>query len=70
MIVYNSIQNVVNFPKISHYILAYYLEFVQLRYILLTFGFAFGHSESLPQDFGLFRNGSKFHNFGLGNGEI
>ncbi len=47
--------------------MAYYLDFVQLWYISLTFGFAF---ESLSQDFGLFRNGSKYQNFGLGNGEI
>jgi hypothetical protein len=37
---------------------------------LLTFGFAFGSFESLPQDFGLFQNGSKFTYFGLGNGKI
>jgi hypothetical protein len=38
-------------------------------YILLTFSFAFGPLKSLPQHFGLFQNGSKFQNFGLGNGE-
>jgi hypothetical protein len=40
--------------------MAYYLDFVKLRYILLTFGFAFGPFGSLPQNFDLFRNGSKF----------
>ncbi len=50
--------------------MAYYLDFIQLWYISLTFGFPFGPFESLSQDFGLFRNGSKFQNFGLGNGEI
>jgi hypothetical protein len=50
--------------------MAYYLDVVQLRYILLTFGFAFDPFKSLNKDFGLFQNGSKFQNFGLGNGEI
>ncbi len=50
--------------------MAYYLDFIQLQYILLTFGFTFGPFESLPQDFGLFWNGSKFQNFGLGDGKI
>ncbi len=48
-----SLHNVANFPKILQYIMAYYLDFVQLLYILLTFGFAFGPFESLPQNFGL-----------------
>jgi hypothetical protein len=60
MIVYDSIRNVVNFPEILWYIMAYYLDFVQHRYVLLTF----------PFPFGLFQNDSKFHNFRLGNGEI
>jgi hypothetical protein len=50
--------------------MAYYLDFVPLQYILLTFSFAFGPIESLPQDFSLFRNGSNFQKIGLGNGEI
>jgi hypothetical protein len=50
--------------------MAYYLDFIQLWYILLTFGFAFGPFESLPQDFSLFWNDSKFLNFLLGNGKI
>ncbi len=54
MIAYDSIQNVANFPVISQYFMAYYLDFIQLCYILLTFGFAFGPFESLPQNFGLF----------------
>jgi hypothetical protein len=64
------LQNVAKFPKISWYIMAYYLDFIQLRYILLTFSFAFGPFESLRQNFGLFQNGSKFQNFGLGNAKI
>jgi hypothetical protein len=52
--------------QISQYIMAYYLDFVQLWYISLTFG----PSKSLSQDFGLFQNGSKFWNFGLGDGKI
>ncbi len=32
----------------------YYLDFVQLWCISVTFGFAFGAFESLPQHFGLF----------------
>jgi len=67
---YDSIWNVANSPQISWYILAYYLDFIQLWYILLTFGFAFGPFKSSNKDFGLFQNGSKFQNFGLGNGEI
>ncbi len=60
-----------NFPEISQYRMAYYLDFIQLRYISLTFGFAFGPFESLPQDFvSLFQNGSRFRNFRLGDGEI
>ncbi len=69
MIVYGSLQNVANFPEISCYNMAYYLDFIQLWYLLLTFGFAFGPFESLPQNFALFWNGSKFWNFGLGNFE-
>ncbi len=38
-------------------------------YILLTFGFAFGPFKSLPQNFSLFWNGSKFCDFGLGDAE-
>jgi hypothetical protein len=49
--------------------MAYYLDFVQLRYMSLTFGFTVGPFKSLPQNFGLFRKGSKFQNFGLGNGK-
>ncbi len=49
--------------------MSYYLDFVQLRYISLTFSFAFGLFKILPQHFGLFRNGSKFQNFRLGDGE-
>jgi len=60
----------VNFPNISQYIMAHYLDYIQLRYISLTLSFTFGPSESLPQDFGLFRNGSKFLNFELGDGKI
>ena len=40
--------------------MAYYLDFIQLWYISLTSGFAFGPFKSLLQDFGLFWNGSKF----------
>jgi hypothetical protein len=40
--------------------MAYYLDFVQLQYILLSFSFGFGRFKSLRQDFGLFQNGSKF----------
>jgi hypothetical protein len=60
MTVYDSVQNVVNFPKISWYIMSYCLDFVQLEYVSLIFSFVFGPFESLPQDFGLFRNGTKF----------
>ncbi len=60
----------VNFPKISQHIMALYLDYTQLRYISLTLSFAFGPSESLPQDFGHFRNGSKFLNFEFGDGKI
>ncbi len=45
--------------------MAYYSDFIQLQCISVTFG-AF---KSLPQHFGLFRNGLKFQNFGLGNGK-
>jgi hypothetical protein len=34
--------------------MAFYLDLIQLQYILLTFGFASGPFESLPQNFGLF----------------
>jgi hypothetical protein len=64
------LQNVANFPEISWYIMAYYLDFIQLRYISLTFSFTFGPFECLRQNSGLLRNGSKFQNFGLGNGKI
>ncbi len=70
MIVYDSIWNVANFPEISWYIMAYYLDFIQLPYISLTFCFTFSPFESLSQDFSLFQNGSKFWNFGLGDGKI
>jgi hypothetical protein len=50
--------------------MAHYLDFVQLQYLLLIFPFGFGPFKSLPQDFGLFENGSKFQNFRLGNGKI
>ncbi len=63
-------EHVENFPKISQYIMAYYLDFIQLWYILSTFSFALGPFKSLPQNFGLFQNGSKFWNFGLGDGKI
>ena len=69
MIAYNSVWDVAKFPEISWYIMACYLDFVQLPYISLTFGFAFGPFKSLPQDFGLFWYGSKFKKFGLGDGE-
>ncbi len=49
--------------------MAYYLEFIQLGCIVLTFGFAFDPFESLPKNFSRFQNGSKFWNFGLGDGE-
>jgi hypothetical protein len=49
---------------------AFYLDFIQLWYISLICGFAFGSFKSSPQDFGLFGNGSKFQNFRLSNGEI
>jgi hypothetical protein len=49
--------------------MASYLNFVQLQCILVTFGFALGDFESLPQHFGLFQNRSKFQNFGLGDGK-
>ncbi len=55
-----SLRMVANFQKISQYIMAYYLDFVQLRYILLTFSFAFGPFKKLLQNFGLFQNDSKF----------
>ncbi len=55
---------------ITNYIMACYLDFVQLQYISLTFGFAFGPFKSLPQNFSLFRNSSKFQNFGFGDGKI
>jgi hypothetical protein len=57
MIVYDSIQNLAKFHEKSQYIMANYLDFIQLCYILLTFGFAVGPFKSLPQDFGLFQNG-------------
>ncbi len=38
MIVYSSLWNAANLPEISWYIIAYYLDFIQLWYILLTFG--------------------------------
>ncbi len=41
----------------------------QIWYVSLSFGFAFGPFESLPQIFGLFWNGSKFQNFRLGDGK-
>jgi len=44
-------------------------NFIQLQYTTLTFSFAFGPFETLTQNFGLFQNGSKFQNFGLGNGK-
>jgi hypothetical protein len=69
MIFYDSLQKVTNFPKISQYIMAYYLDFVPFWYILLTFSFALGPFESLPQNFGLFQNSSKFQNFELGDGK-
>ncbi len=47
-------------PKTSQYIIAYCLDFIQFRYILLTFVFTFGSFENFPQNFNLFRNGSKF----------
>ncbi len=46
-----------------------YLDFVQLWCISLAFGFASGAFKSLPQNFGIIQTGSKFQNFGLGNGE-
>ncbi len=49
--------------------MAHYLDFIQLRYISITFGFALGRFESLAQTFGLFWNGSKFQNFRLGDGK-
>jgi len=48
--------------------MAYYLDFVWLQYILLTFGFTFGSFKSLPQNFNFLRKGSKFLNFRLGYG--
>ncbi len=62
---YDSLHNVVSFPKI----LAFYLDFIQHCYILLTFSFALGPFKSLPQNFGLFQNGSIFQNFRLGDGK-
>ncbi len=50
--------------------MAYYLDFIQVWYISLTFGFAFSPFKSLPQNYSLFRNGSKFQNFRLGDGKI
>ncbi len=70
MIVHNSIQNVVNFLKISWYVIAHYLDLVQLWCVSLTFSSAFVPFESLQQYFSFFQNGSKFQNFGLGKGEI
>jgi hypothetical protein len=39
--------------------MVYYLDFIQIQYILLTFGFAFGHLKKLPQNFGPFQNDLK-----------
>ncbi len=57
------------FFKISQYIITYYLDFIELWCISLTFGFAFGAFESLPQHFSFFQNGSKFQYFSIGDGE-
>ncbi len=57
------------FFKISQYIITYYLDFIELWCVSVTFGFAFGAFKSLPQHFSLFRNGSKFQNFRLHDGE-
>jgi hypothetical protein len=48
--------------------MAYYLCFIQLECISLTFGGTFGAFKSLPQNFSLIWTGSKFQNFGLGDG--
>jgi hypothetical protein len=32
MLAFDNVQNVMNFPKISWYIIAYYLDLVQLKY--------------------------------------
>ncbi len=46
--------------------MAYYSDFIQLWYILLTLG----PFHSWPQNFGLFWNGSKFQNFTLCDDKI
>jgi hypothetical protein len=38
--------------------------------MLLTFAYASNNFDSLLQNFGLIQKGSKFGNFGLGNGKI
>jgi hypothetical protein len=68
MKLYEIVWNCMKFFKISQYIMAYYLDFIQLWCILETFSFAFGAFESLPQHFGLFQNGLKFRNFRLRDG--
>ncbi len=66
---YDSLWKLAKFLEISHYVMAYFLAFIQLQYSSWTFSFAFGPLKSLPQNFGLFQNGSKFWNFVFGNGE-
>jgi hypothetical protein len=46
------------------------LRFHSSSIYFIKFGFGFGPFKSLPQNFGLFQNGSKFQNFGLGDGKI
>ncbi len=40
--------------------MAYYSDFIQVRYILLAFRFAFGPFKSLQQNFCLFKTGQNF----------
>ncbi len=47
----------------------YYGTLLRFWYISLTCSFTFGPFKNIPKNFGFFWNGSKFQNFGLGNGK-
>ncbi len=57
-----------NFPKLLPYIMAYYLDFIQLWYISLTFGFAFGFSK-VYHKISVLLKWVKIFKFVLGNGK-
>ncbi len=48
--------------------MVYDFEFIKFHCIWLTFAFAFDDFDSLLQNFSLIWTGSKFWNFGLGDG--